>query len=130
VRSAKGPRLWLGLSLRNLFLVLACGSIAYPLSVAYPFVGLSYVLVVVMSRFVLHEQIPASRWLGVLIVTAGIVIIGLSFRVARDMWRLSVEPRPRTKHRSGPFREGPIATGAINGDRPGLCRPSGKLDST
>lgn len=84
-RVAKEPRLWLGLSLFGisaLFWLVVLSHV--PLSVAYPFVGLSYVLVVLMSHFVLHEHVPASRWLGVFVVTAGIVIIGLSFGAPRS----------------------------------------------
>ncbi|MGH2786480.1 MAG: EamA family transporter [Actinomycetota bacterium] len=83
LRAVKEPRLWAGLFLFGisaLFWLVVLSRV--PLSVAYPFVGMSYVLVVLLSRFVLHEQVPASRWLGVFVVAAGIVIIGLSFRAA------------------------------------------------
>ena len=82
-RAAREPRLWLGLALFGIsaaFWLVVLSRV--PLSVAYPFVGISYVLVVLLSRFVLHEHVPASRWVGVLVVAAGIVIIGLSFRAA------------------------------------------------
>lgn len=82
-RAAKEPRLWLGLVLFGISAVFWLVVLSrVPLSVAYPFVGMSYVLVVLLSRFVLHEDVPPSRWLGVLVVAAGIVIIGLSFRAA------------------------------------------------
>jgi multidrug transporter EmrE-like cation transporter len=82
-RAAREPRLWLGLALFGIsaaFWLVVLSRV--PLSVAYPFVGMSYVLVVLLSRFVLHEHVPASRWVGVFVVAAGIVIIGLSFRAA------------------------------------------------
>lgn len=82
-RAASEPRLWLGLFLFGisaLFWLVVLSRV--PLSVAYPFVGMSYVLVVLLSRFVLHENVPPLRWLGVFVVAAGIVIIGLSFRAA------------------------------------------------
>lgn len=47
-----------------------------PLSVAYPFVGLTYVLTTLFSRFVLRESVPYTRWLGVLLILAGIIIVG------------------------------------------------------
>jgi multidrug transporter EmrE-like cation transporter len=83
VRATKEPRLWLGLVLFGVsaaFWLVVLSRV--PLSVAYPFVGMSYVLVVLLSRFVLHEHVPPSRWVGVVVVAAGIVIIGLSFRAA------------------------------------------------
>lgn len=80
-RAAREPRLWAGLFLfgiSSLFWLVVLSRV--PLSVAYPFVGISYVFVVGFARFVLHENVPASRWLGVAVVALGIAIIGLSFR--------------------------------------------------
>lgn len=45
------------------------------LSFAYPFIGLSYVLVLVLSRFILKEEVNPLRWAGALIITVGVVII-------------------------------------------------------
>jgi len=45
------------------------------LSFAYPFIGLSYVLVLVLSRFILKEEVNPIRWIGAFIITAGVVII-------------------------------------------------------
>lgn len=47
-----------------------------PLSFAYPFVGITYVLLVLFGKFVLHEQVPALRWLGVVLIVTGIVLVG------------------------------------------------------
>ncbi|HEX2294703.1 MAG TPA: EamA family transporter [Actinomycetota bacterium] len=80
-RAAREPRLWAGLFLfgiSSLFWLVVLSRV--PLSVAYPFVGISYIFVVGFARFVLHENVPASRWVGVAVVALGIAIIGLSFR--------------------------------------------------
>jgi drug/metabolite transporter (DMT)-like permease len=45
------------------------------LSFAYPFIGLSYVLVLILSRFILKEEVNPIRWIGAFIITAGVVII-------------------------------------------------------
>jgi len=82
-RAAREPRLWLGLVLFGvsaLFWLIVLSRV--PLSVAYPFVGISYVLVVAFARFALGEHVPALRWIGVAVVACGIVIVGLSFRRA------------------------------------------------
>lgn len=42
------------------------------LTFAYPFMGLSIVLVLVMSGVVFGEQVPLTRWLGVIIVCLGV----------------------------------------------------------
>jgi multidrug transporter EmrE-like cation transporter len=80
-RAAREPRLWAGLALfgvSSIFWLVVLSRV--PLSVAYPFVGISYIVIVLLSRLVLHEHVPALRWAGVVVVAAGIVIIGLSFR--------------------------------------------------
>lgn len=80
---AAEPLLWIGLFLFGVSAVFWLVVLSHvPLSVAYPVVGLSYVLIVGLSRFVLHESVPTMRWLGVLVVAIGIGIVGLSFRKA------------------------------------------------
>lgn len=46
------------------------------LSFAYPLLGLSYVLVVLSSALFLHERVSPSRWLGVLLIVAGVALVG------------------------------------------------------
>jgi len=46
------------------------------LSVAYPMVGLGYVLVLLISWLFLHETVSALRWLGVLLIFAGVWLVG------------------------------------------------------
>jgi multidrug transporter EmrE-like cation transporter len=80
-RAAKEPRLWIGLFLFGvsaLFWLVVLSRV--PLSVAYPLVGVSYILIVAFSRLVLHEHVPTIRWVGVLVVAIGIGIVGLSFK--------------------------------------------------
>lgn len=81
MRAAKEPRLWVGLGLFGIsalfWLVVLSRT---PLSVAYPFVGITYILIVVISRFFLHEPVPLLRWIGVLVVALGIALVGFSFR--------------------------------------------------
>ncbi len=80
-RAIKQPRLWIGLTLFGisaLFWLVVLSRV--PLSVAYPFVGVSYILIVAFSRLFLHEHVPTLRWIGVIVVALGIAIVGLSFR--------------------------------------------------
>ena len=80
-RVAKEPLLWIGLFLFGISAIFWLVVLSrVPLSVAYPFVGLSYILIVAFSRFILDEGVPLLRWVGVIIVATGIVIVGLSFR--------------------------------------------------
>ena len=83
VRAAKEPRLWAGLFLFGisaLFWLVVLSRVS--LSIAYPMVGLSYIVVVVVSKFFLHESVPPLRWLGVSVIALGIAVIGFSFRRA------------------------------------------------
>ena len=45
------------------------------LSFAYPFAALTYLLIVLVDRFVLHETVPPLRWAGVAMIMAGIVLV-------------------------------------------------------
>lgn len=81
VRAAKEPLLWLGLFLFGisaLFWLVVLSRVR--LSVAYPVVGISYIVIVLLAKFRLHEHVPPLRWVGVTVIAFGIAIIGLSFR--------------------------------------------------
>ncbi len=45
------------------------------ISFAYPFVSLSYVLIILASRFLLGETISPLRWIGVASICAGVVLV-------------------------------------------------------
>lgn len=49
-----------------------------PLSLAYPFAGLTYVFVTIVSRWVLHENVPPLRWFALLLIVGGIVLVGVT----------------------------------------------------
>ena len=48
---------------------------AVDLSFAYPFIGLTYVLILIVSKFVLKEDVNPIRWAGAAIITIGVVVI-------------------------------------------------------
>lgn len=79
VRALSEPRLWIGLILFGvsaIFWLVVLSRV--PLSVAYPIVGLSYIIVVAMARFFLDEHVPPLRWVGVAVVALGIALVGIS----------------------------------------------------
>ena len=49
-----------------------------PLSVAYPFVGLGFILTMLLGWLVLGDTLNASRVVGTVLVTAGVVLIARS----------------------------------------------------
>lgn len=48
------------------------------LSFVYPLVAFSYVLTVLMARFILHEPVPVLRWLGLGVIVTGILLVAKS----------------------------------------------------
>jgi multidrug transporter EmrE-like cation transporter len=48
---------------------------AVDLSFAYPFIGLTYVLILIVSKFILKESVNPIRWAGAAIITIGVVVI-------------------------------------------------------
>jgi len=47
----------------------------YDFSVAYPLVSLSYIFGLLAAFYIFNEQIPLSRWVGVIIIILGIFLI-------------------------------------------------------
>jgi drug/metabolite transporter (DMT)-like permease len=45
------------------------------LSLAYPMLALTYILIPLAARFVLGEQVPTLRWFGIAIVFVGVVVV-------------------------------------------------------
>jgi len=48
---------------------------AVDLSFAYPFIGLTYVMVLVLSRLILKEDVNPIRWAGAAIITIGVIVL-------------------------------------------------------
>ena len=73
---ASTPTVWLGLFLFGLSAVVWLGVLSRAsLSFAYPFASLTYVVIVVVDRFVLDQSVPVGRWVGVAAIVAGILAI-------------------------------------------------------
>jgi drug/metabolite transporter (DMT)-like permease len=70
------PAVWGGLLLFGLSALVWMAVLSRAsLSFAYPFVSLTYVLILLADRFVLDETIPALRWAGVFCIMVGIVLV-------------------------------------------------------
>ena len=57
----------------SFFSLLGLLSVA-KLTVAVPATALSFVIDTIGARFILHEHVPWKRWVGVICVTAGVVL--------------------------------------------------------
>jgi undecaprenyl phosphate-alpha-L-ara4N flippase subunit ArnE len=47
----------------------------YEFSIAYPLLSISYIIGLLSAYFFLHEAIPVSRWIGVVIVMIGVYFL-------------------------------------------------------
>ena len=81
VKAMKEPLLWIGLALFGVSAVFWLVVLSrVNLSVAYPLVGVSYIVIVGLSRFIFNEHVPTLRWMGVALIALGIALVGLSSR--------------------------------------------------
>lgn len=71
------PWLWLGVGIFAVELLVWLSLLSrVPLSLAYPLASLNFCGVLLASRFLLHEQVGRRRWLGAVMVTLGVMIVG------------------------------------------------------
>ena len=69
--SVVGGLMIFGLSAVVWLMVLSRASLSF----AYPFASMTYLLIVLADKFVLHEEIPVLRWAGVFAIMTGIVLV-------------------------------------------------------
>jgi drug/metabolite transporter (DMT)-like permease len=48
------------------------------LSFVLPVTSIGYVVVALLGRFLLHEHVSAGRWLGILLILCGAILVGSS----------------------------------------------------
>ncbi len=73
------PLIWLGLSIYGLSVSMWIWVLSKTdLSVAYPFVGISFLVTMGFGAFVLGENVTPMRILGTLLIAGGCVLVGRS----------------------------------------------------
>lgn len=73
----RSPAIWGGLAINVLGFMVWLNLLArIPLSVAYPVVSITYCVILLASRTLLHERISRRRWLGALLVAIGVALVG------------------------------------------------------
>jgi len=76
VSAVTSPYVLVGLALFGLSSVLWLAALAkVPLSLAYPFTAVSYLLILAVSAAVLGEHVSPQRWLGALLVLGGLTVV-------------------------------------------------------
>jgi uncharacterized membrane protein len=65
-----------GISLLLLFFCSYLSALSWAdLTYVLPATALSYVVMALLAKFFLHEHVTATRWLGILLVTAGVGLV-------------------------------------------------------
>jgi uncharacterized membrane protein len=83
-RGAVNPSILLGVALETIFF----GALLYLLSqrdvsLIWPLTALGFVLTAVAAKFVLHEDIHWTRWMGVAFIVIGAALVSYSEKVKR-----------------------------------------------
>src|SRR6266545_7785246 len=80
-RAATNPKLLLGVLLETIFFVFLLVLLQRnDVSLIWPLTSLGFVLTALSAKFILHEQVTATRWCGVLLIMAGAVLVSWSER--------------------------------------------------
>jgi len=79
LRAATSPWVLLGLVVFGVSVVAWLAALArVPLSVAYPFNALGYIVILTASVVLLHERANVLTWVGSLMVVSGLLIVVLT----------------------------------------------------
>ena len=76
MRALTCPKLMLGTTMLAVFFFLWLAVLSWEdLSVALPMQALNYVLVAILAKYILHEQVSPLRWAGIVLVCIGVMLI-------------------------------------------------------
>ena len=79
LRAATSPWVLLGLAVFGISAVAWLAALSrVPLSVAYPFNALGYLVILTASIVILHERANVLTWVGTALVVSGLLIVVLS----------------------------------------------------
>jgi len=83
-RGAVNPSILLGVALETIFF----GALLYLLSqrdvsLIWPLTALGFVLTAIAAKFILHEDIHWTRWLGVALIVVGAALVSYSEKMKR-----------------------------------------------
>jgi uncharacterized membrane protein len=77
IRALFNPWVAVGVSLLILWLLSHMALLSWAdLSYVLPVTSIAYVLVALVGRFVLHEQISIARWAGITLIMIGVALVG------------------------------------------------------
>jgi multidrug transporter EmrE-like cation transporter len=97
LRAATSPWVLLGLVVFGVSAIAWLAALSkVPLSVAYPFNALGYLVILIASILVLHERANVMTWVGSLLVVSGLLIVVLT-KPLQALARLRNGARPAGK---------------------------------
>jgi len=77
IRALFNPWVAVGVSLLILWLLSHMALLSWAdLSYVLPVTSIAYVLVALVGRFLLHEQISMARWAGITLIMVGVALVG------------------------------------------------------
>lgn len=77
IRALFNPWVAVGVSLLVVWLLSHMALLSWAdLSYVLPMTSIAYVLVALVGRFLLHEQVSPARWVGVTLIMAGVTLVG------------------------------------------------------
>jgi drug/metabolite transporter (DMT)-like permease len=77
IRALFNPWVALGTSLLILWLLSTMALLSWAdLSYVLPVTSMAYVLVALVGRFILHESVSMAHWAGILLIMAGVALVG------------------------------------------------------
>ncbi len=83
-RVVRSPFIWAGAGLLLLHLVLYMIALGKSdLSYALPMTALSYPLSALLAQAYLAERVGPARWLGTVLITAGVAVVGIGEAMGR-----------------------------------------------
>ncbi len=90
------PWILLGIAFQIVALVLYLIAISrMDLSYVLPMMTSSYVLTTLMAWLVLGERVAATRWIGTLLISFGVMLAGLTDGKRSTVTKVSQVPQPR-----------------------------------
>lgn len=76
LQALTNPKLMFGTAMLAVFFFLWLAVLSWEdLSIALPMQALNYVLVAILAKYMLHEQISPLRWTGIILVCVGVMLI-------------------------------------------------------
>ena len=79
LQALSSPAVVAGTALNALFFLLLLVAMSWAeVTVALPLTATEYGIAAVLGIAILHEAVPPSRWAGIALITAGVILINLS----------------------------------------------------